>query len=64
MNHDEKVQLLKILAVWFTVGVSQMTPLQWVQFFAAIAATVYSGVQTYFLLRDRWLKRKQKRGGA
>lgn len=35
---------------WFLVGLSQMTPLQWAQFIAAIAATIYTLVQTWKLL--------------
>ncbi len=58
MNHDEKVHVFKIIAVWFTVGLSQMTPLQWVQFFAAIAATIYSLLQTFLIIRDRVKRRK------
>jgi hypothetical protein len=45
-NHDAS-PVLKVFYAWLMVGLSQMSPLQWVQFIAAIAATVYSVVQTY-----------------
>lgn len=52
-DHDTRTALLKVFWAWLFVGFSQMTPLQWVQFIAAIAATVYSIVQTYKLLRKK-----------
>lgn len=54
---DEQPALIKILITWLAVGVSQMTPLQFVQFVAAIFAIVYSGIQIYKTLRDLWRER-------
>ncbi len=50
---DTPTVLMKLVYVWTAVGFSQMTPLQWVQFFAGIFAIVYSAVQTWVLVRDR-----------
>lgn len=61
---DTHAAWIKLLWAWAFVGLSQMTPLQWVQFMAAIAATIYSAVQTFLLVRDRMiLKRREKRKG-
>lgn len=57
-HHDASPALLKVLWAWFFVGVSQMTPLQWVQFIAAIVAIVYSAVQTWVLVRDKIVRDK------
>lgn len=51
MNTEVKEGLVRMFWVWLGVGLSQMSPLQWVQLAAAIAATVYSVVQTWKLLR-------------
>jgi len=59
-NHDTFAAVLKMAWTWLAVGVSVMTPLQVVQLIAAAAATIYSLVQTFFLLRDR-LKRRRAR---
>lgn len=56
MNHDSHDALVKIFWTWFFFGVSQMSPLQVVQFLAGIVATVYSSVQLYVLVRDKILK--------
>lgn len=56
MEHDTKIILVKLAGVWSAVGVSQMTPLQWVQLIAAAAAGVYSIVQTYYLIKHRGKK--------
>ncbi len=48
---------VKLLYVWVAVGFSQMTPLQWAQFIAAIFAIIYSFVQTWILLRDKLLSK-------
>lgn len=64
MNHDHDnlfAAWFKVFSVWLVYGVSQMSPLQWVQFIAGIAATVYSAVQTYLLIRDRILRKKEKK---
>lgn len=52
---------VKMMLTWLAVGVSQMSPLQVVQALAALAALVYSAVQTWVLVRDKVLPRK--RGG-
>jgi hypothetical protein len=56
-HHDTLTAWLKMLWTWAAVGVSVMTPLQAVQAIAAIAATVYSLVQTYLLIKNRKSKR-------
>ncbi len=53
---EAKAAFIKMAWVWAAVGASQMTPLQWVQLVAAVAATVYSIVQTYFLIKNRGRK--------
>lgn len=55
-HHDSSPALLKVLWAWLFVGLSQMSPLQWVQFVAAIAATIYSLIQTWLLIRDRIIR--------
>jgi hypothetical protein len=57
-DHDTKMAWLKMFYAWLFVGASQMTPLQALQAAAAIAATIYSVVQTYLLVRDRIIKRR------
>lgn len=52
-NHDPSVWA-KLAYTWFLVGISQMSPLQVVQFVAGIVAIVYTSAQLFFLLRDRW----------
>lgn len=51
MNTEVKAASVKMFWAWLMVGMSAMTPLQWVQFLAGIAATIYSLVQTWKLLR-------------
>jgi hypothetical protein len=51
MNTDVKAASIKMFWAWLGVGLSAMTPLQWVQLIAGIAATVFSVVQTWKLLR-------------
>jgi hypothetical protein len=48
--------LIKLFWVWLWVGVSQMTPLQAVQFLAACVAIVYSVIQIYLLIRDKIIR--------
>lgn len=61
-HHDDAwAATAKIFWVWLCVGVSQMTPLQAVQFIAAIGATIFSLVQTWVLIRDKIVR---DRGGA
>lgn len=60
-HQDSGPALFKVLWAWLFVGLSQMTPLQWVQFLAAIFAIVYSGVQTYLLVRDKIVRDKGPR---
>lgn len=55
-HHDASPALLKVLWAWLFVGLSQMSPLQWIQFVAAIAATIYSLVQTWLLIRDKIIR--------
>lgn len=57
-HNDSLPALLKVLWVWFFVGVSQMSPLQWVQFIAAIVAIAYSLVQLWILVRDKIVRDK------
>jgi hypothetical protein len=51
MNIEVKAASLKVFYAWLMVGLSAMTPLQWVQLIAGVMATIYSGVQTWKLLR-------------
>jgi hypothetical protein len=44
---------LGLFISWLLVGLTQMSPLQWMQFIAAICATCYSLAMLFFLLRDR-----------
>lgn len=60
MEHNLHAAIGKMFFSWLLVGLSQMTPLQWVQMVAAVAATIYSIVQTYVLVRDRIIKRKSE----
>lgn len=55
-NHDASPALLKVLWAWLFVGLSQMSPLQWVQFVAAIVAIIYSLAQTWVLVRDKIIR--------
>lgn len=57
-QHDHIPAVVKVFWAWFFVGLSQMTPLQWVQFIAAIVAIVYSAVQTWILVRDKIVRDK------
>ncbi|MDI4633282.1 hypothetical protein J7U46_09510 [Pelomonas sp. V22] len=57
-NDDASPALLKVLWAWLFVGLSQMSPLQWIQFVAAIAATIYSLVQTWLAIMDRIIRDK------
>lgn len=47
-----------VFTSWLLVGLSQMSPLQWVQFIAAIVASCYSLAMLYFLLRDKWWRQR------
>lgn len=58
-NHDTWAATAKIFWVWLCVGVSQMTPLQAVQFLAALGATIFSLVQTWVLIRDKIIRDKE-----
>ena len=53
-SNDTSTALYKIFISWLAVGVSQMSPLQVVQFIAAIFAIVYTALQTYKLVREMW----------
>lgn len=61
MHHDTPaVAVLKIIATWFLVGVSQMSPLQVVQFIAAAMAAIYTFLQTISLIRGWWSNRSKR----
>lgn len=60
MEHDAHAAIGRMFGAWLLVGLSQMTPLQWVQMIAAIAATIYSITQTVVLVRDKLAKRRGK----
>ncbi len=51
MNTEVKAAGIKLFWVWLLTGLSAMSPLQWVQLVAGVAATVYSVIQTYRLLK-------------
>lgn len=55
MEPETKVSIAKAFSLWLLVGVSQMTPLQAVQFVAAIGASIWS-----FILIGDWLWKKWK----
>lgn len=55
-TNDTWTAIAKIFWAWLFVGVSQMTPLQAVQFLAAIGATIFSLVQTWVLIRDKIIR--------
>ncbi|HEX7639322.1 MAG TPA: hypothetical protein VF457_13075 [Burkholderiaceae bacterium] len=55
MNHDTNTALARIFWSWLLVGISQMTPLQAVQFLAAAAATIYTVLQTGALVAG-WVR--------
>lgn len=61
-NHDDSPALLKVLWAWLFVGLSQMSPLQWVQFVAAIVAIIYSLAQTWILIRDKIIRDQPTKG--
>lgn len=52
-HHQDPTVWVKLAWTWLLVGVSQMSPLQFVQFVAGIVAIVYTSAQLFFLLRDR-----------
>lgn len=56
---DAGAAAIKLFWIWLSVGISQMTPLQFVQFAAALWAIVYTALQTYILLRDKIINRKK-----
>lgn len=56
-HSDSFTAFAKIAWVWFWVGVSNLSPLQAVQFFGGIVATIYTLVQLYVLVRDKILRR-------
>ena len=51
--------VVKGVWIWLAVGISQMSPLQVVQFIAAIFAIVYSGLQIYKLILELWFKKRK-----
>jgi hypothetical protein len=61
MNHDDTpfVAFLKVVGIWLAVGVSHMSPLQFVQFLAAIAAFIYTTLQIVGQVRGWWAKRSK-----
>lgn len=58
-HSDDTPALVKVFWAWLAVGISQMSPLQFVQFIAALFAIVYSGLQSYKTLRELWAGRKK-----
>lgn len=58
-HDDTHAAWVKLFYTWLLVGISQMTPLQAVQFVAGIVAIVYTSAQLFFLLRDRLFKEKR-----
>lgn len=57
-NQDHPA-LLKIFWSWLAVGVSQMSPLQFLQFVAAAFAIVYTGLQIIKTVREMLADRKK-----
>jgi hypothetical protein len=53
-TNDTSTALYRVFVSWLAVGISQMSPLQVVQFIAAIFAIVYTALQTYKLVREMW----------
>ena len=61
MNHDTPAEaVMKIIGTWLLVGVSQMSPLQFVQFLAAGMAAIYTFLQTVILIRGWWSNRSKR----
>lgn len=61
-HHSEGfTAFVKISWAWFWVGVSNFSPLQAVQFFGGIVATVYTLVQLYVVVRDKIIHREGKK---
>ncbi len=58
MHDDTHAALVRLFWTWLLVGLSQMTPLQFMQFVAAIAATIYTIAQFYVLMRDKILRKR------
>ena len=58
-QHEVQAAAIRVFWAWLFVGLSQMTPMQWVQLVAAVVATVYSAVQTFFVLRDKWWRERK-----
>lgn len=50
----------KLTWTWLFVGVSQMGPLQAVQFLAAGCAIVFTVLQTWVLVRDKFIRRTRR----
>lgn len=57
-QQEDSPALLKALWIWLAVGVSQMSPLQFVQFMAAIFAIVYSALQIWKTVREMLRSKK------
>lgn len=61
MNHDTPfVATIKVIGTWLLVGVSHMSPLQFVQFIAAILAVIYTSAQLVILIRSWWTNRGKR----
>lgn len=54
MNHDTQTAVAKTGFAWFLWTLSKMSPLEWVQLIAAFAAFVYTVLQIYVLIRDKF----------
>lgn len=54
------VAVAKVATVGVFAGAAQMSPLEWMQFGAAAVAILYGAAQTFFLLRDKWWRERNK----
>ena len=61
MNDQDSTPLMKLVITWLAVGISQMGPLQIVQFIAGLFAIVYTALQIYKLLRELWPSNKKEK---
>lgn len=59
-NDTPFMAFIKVVGIWLAVGVSQMSPLQFVQFVAAILASIYTSMQMALWVCNWWRKRSQR----
>lgn len=57
MSNTSAEGLARVFLTWIALGVSEMSPLEFVQFIAAIFACVYSGIHIFKLLREMFGKK-------